>query len=112
MITVVGKIIVPAPGTPVQLSAGFAALGLTRTTVHAAMMQALKSNAGAVYIGTSVMNKGTLVGCAGVLAIPTTNSIPSMGISNTLIPAGVDMDVLYVDADNANEGLLLTVLVT
>ena len=112
MITVVGRINVPVGGTPVQVTAGFAALGIQLSTCHAALLQALHDNTGRIYIGLSTLNRTTRANCAAVLAAPSGAAIPSFGISNPLSPAGVDLAALYLDADTNGEGILLTMLVT
>lgn len=80
--------------------------------VYAILFQALPTNLGKIYIGTSTLNRGSFAGCAGLLAVPTVNILPSYGISLTLAPAGIDVDTLYLDADNSGEGALVTALVT
>ena len=118
MLQVLGPVSVPVPGTPVRLTAGVTANaeGIInnpeRFTCHAVLLQAKPANQGKVYIGWAEMNRTTLAEVSGVLAIPTDNSIPSYSISLTLSPAGVALSELYIDADEANDGVLVTVLVT
>lgn len=118
MLQVLGAITVPVPGTPVRatstitVDAGGIRNDPTKFSCHAALFQARQSNSGRVYIGTADMVRATGVGVAAVLAIPTSNSIPAFSISLTLAPAGVDLSELWIDADVANEGILLTLLVT
>jgi hypothetical protein len=114
MILVVGKIGVPVPGTPVQVGTHLlvtAQIGGFRT-VQAVLFQAWKANVGAVYVGSAGMNKATGALVADVLPVPTVNALGSFGASNHLSPAGIDLTALYLDADNANEGALVTLLVT
>lgn len=118
MLQVLGPITVPVPGVPARATstittdAGGIQNDPTKFSCHAALFQARPGNTGNVYIGTSNMVRATLVGVAAVLAIPTANSIPAFSIALTLAPAGVDLSELYVDADVADEGVLLTLLVT
>lgn len=118
MLQVLGPITVPVPGTPVRATSTITtdASGITndptRFSCHAALFQARQANTGRVYIGTVNMIRATGVGVAAVLAIPTANAIPAFSVSLTLAPAGVDLSELYVDADVADEGVLLTLLVT
>lgn len=118
MLQVLGPINVPVPGTPVRATSTITtdAGGITNDpanfSCHAALFQARKGNTGRTYIGTSNMVRATGVGVSAVLAIPTANTIPSFSMSLTIAPAGVDLSELYVDADVADEGVLLTLLVT
>lgn len=113
-IEIIGKIAVGniEGFTPVAISSVLQAVHERFLTFHAALFQAMATNTGKVYIGSATMNKLTLEGVAAVLAVPTANSIPSFGISNPLSPAGVDLSVLYLDADFQDEGALLTLLTT
>lgn len=118
MLQVLGPITVPVPGVPIRST-----IGVTqnaggnindplRFTCYAALFQAMKGNVGNVYIGLQSMNRSSGVGVAAVLPIPTTNQIPAFGISLTISPAGVDLSNLFIDADSAGDGVLLTILVT
>lgn len=115
MIQIPGKLTVPTPGTPVQI---FAALNAADPTtykfkkVQAVLLQALFGNTGKVYVGAATMNKASLAFCSAVLAIPTAAGAQSWGAANPLTPAGVDLDLLYLDVDVANEGVLVTLLVS
>jgi hypothetical protein len=112
MIQILGKLIVPTPGTPVRATSMLSPEEAPRFTCHGVLFQAMASNTGKVYIGKDSMNKSTLADCAAVLAIPTANIIPGFGISHYLAPAAVDISELWIDADQANEGVLITVLIT
>ena len=112
MIQIVGRINVAVAGTPVQVTAGFAALSIRFTTCHAALFQALHDNTGRIYIGASNLNRTTRANCAAVLAVPSGAAIPSFGVSLPASPAGVDLAGLYLDADTSGEGVLLTLLIT
>lgn len=118
MLIVLGPISVAVPGTPIRATVHLPPnvdglhSNLARFTCHAALFQAKPGNLGKVYIGTADMVRATLAGVSAVLAIPTANSIPSYSISLTLAPAGIDLSELWVDADTAGEGALLTILVT
>jgi len=118
MLVVLGPISVVTPGTLIRATATLPPsvdglnLNPARFTCHAALFQAKPGNLGKVYIGTAGMVRATLAGVSAVLAIPTVNSIPSYSISLTLAPAGIDLSELFIDADTAGEGVLLTILVT
>lgn len=122
MVIIVGKVSVAAPGTPVQLSAApeylaaiAAVFGSNPTpfkTAQAVLFQSWKGNTDEVYIGNANMNKSTGAGVAAVLVAPTTASIPSFGAANQMSPAGIDLSALYLDVDVANEGALVTLLIS
>lgn len=118
MLQVCGPLNVAVPGTLVRASSLVAtdAHGIRNNPAaakcHAVLFQAKKSNVGVVYIGRSDMVRSTLAGCAAQLAIPTANSIPSFSIALTIAPDGVDLSDLWVDADTADDGVLVTLLVT
>lgn len=119
MLQVVGPIRVAVPGTPVRVTDLIALTdpgGLVNTpsrfTCHAALFQAIDDNVGKVYVGLAGMVRATKVGVSAVLAIPTDNSIPSYSVALTMAAAGIDLSDLYLDADTAQDGVLLTVLVT
>lgn len=112
-----GKITVTVAGTPVQVWAAIKAAFPTDKaydfkSFHAVLFQARVANTGSVYIGGQGMAKATGVGVSAVLVAPSTNQPASYGIANQLSPAGVDLDALYVDADTAGDGVLVTLLVS
>ncbi len=91
-----GKITVPAGGTPVSILASMQAAGLLFKSYHAAHFQALPANVGKVYIGTSTMDRTTLANCIHVLAAPASGSIPSFGMALIGSAAGiVEVDSSY-----------------
>ncbi len=112
MILVPGKITVAVPGTPVNLYAQLDPSFYRFKSYHAILLQALHDNSGRIYIGGVGMNKTTRAACAAVLAVPSSGSIPSFGIANTIAPAAVDLSALWIDADDADDGVLCTLLVT
>lgn len=113
MIKILGPVVVLVPGTLVRASATVLPPDdLTRYKVHAVLMQARPTNVGKVYIGDATLNRATLAGVATVLAIPTATALPAFSIAHTISPAGVDLSDLWLDADTAGDGVLITVLVT
>lgn len=113
MIRIIGPVTVPVPGTPVLSTAAIPSPQTpARYTCHAALFQARSLNTGKVYIGSATMVKATLAGVIAVLAIPSDSSIPSFSIALTLAPAGITLSDLYIDADVAGEGVLLSTLET
>lgn len=118
-VLILGKIDVPTPGTPVRLvdTSQYQALASQGQnpqflTCQAILFQAWKGNTGAVYVGRTGLAKSTGANVSAVLATPTDNAIPSHGASNHLAPAGIDLSIYYLDADQANDGALVSLLVT
>ncbi len=105
-----GKVTVPVPGTPVQATVNQTRPS-ERLAVNAYMAQCLPSNTGKVYVGNKTMNKTTLAGVTGILAVPTANTIPSFSVSASPVLIGFDMTFVYVDADVAGEGCIISCVV-
>lgn len=99
---------VPAPGTPVALTLPS---GMAIKTVHAILIEALAANTGKVYIGLVGMNKTTLAGVITVLPVPTTNLLPTFSASIAQAANGLPASTLFVDADQATDGILASALV-
>jgi hypothetical protein len=93
-----GFVTVPTPGTPVPLSAS-PLLSSGRVQPRSAPGVV---NVGNVYLGTKGMNKSTGAGVYAVLSPEQVEGFP-------LTPA-VDLAQLYLDADNAGDGVLASYL--
>jgi hypothetical protein len=52
------------------------------------------------------MVKATLSKVIGVLAPPTSNSIPVFTATLPYSPGGIDAETIWIDADNSNDGVL------
>lgn len=92
-----GFVTVPTPGTPVPLSA---------TALNAAIRVQARSapgsqNVGNVYLGSKGMNKSTGAGVYAVLGPEDTGHFPPHG------GPWFDLGQLYLDADNAGDGVLV-----
>lgn len=108
-----GNVLVPTPGTPVQLASNFPSFSppvtsLVTDQVPCNKMSFMASpithagagNTGSVYIGMQGMVRATLV---GVLAV-----IPRGGSMTITHNVGLNIypfEKLYVDADTANDGV-------
>lgn len=105
-----GAIVVPVPGTPVQVTAPSVGGGTNGNpfAIHGVMFQALPTNTGKVYIGVADMNKSTYANVAAVLPIPTTNFLPTFSTSITIAPMALTLLEFWIDADVADEGVLVT----
>ena len=104
-----GAVRVTSPGTPVQLivNVSTSVLNLAGTlSCYTIVMQPLSSNVGKVYVGNSVLSKTTLAGVHMFVPIPTANSLPFDAFRNETAQAGLNAAEMYIDADNANDGVV------
>lgn len=111
MIRSLGYVTVPTPGTPVRATANETD-PTKRLPAQAVSFQVRASNTDLVYIGVAGMNKTTGVGVLAQLAAPadaTTGPFPSYSPSIPNIPAGLNINDLWVDAEQANEGVVVGV---
>ena len=110
MIRAYTKIVVPVPGTPVRVTRNEPDPAASQGC-HGVLIQVLKGNLGIVYIGDSTMDRNAETGLFGKLAIPTSNSLPTFAAALTLSPNAVQLRDLYIDADSANDGVTVSILV-
>lgn len=111
MIQPIGKLVVATPGT---------LIGATSTLqhptkvfpIHGVMFQALPTNVGLVYIGRASMNRSTLEDVFAILPIPTSNVLPTFSVALTISPNGLVLNEFYIDADEASDGALCSILQT
>lgn len=100
-----GKKTVAVAGNPVVLSA-------TPLNANALYFQALSTNTGKIYIGSSALVKATLAGCFRVLGIPTaTGELVEWDVPSHVFTAPFDLGAIFIDADVGTEGVLVAVLV-
>jgi hypothetical protein len=111
MIRAYAKILVPVPGVPQRVTLNEANPAATQGC-HGVLIQVLPTNLGKIYVGTATMNKTAFTELFAFLAIPTSNFIPSFSAALTLSPGGIQLRDLYIDADLANEGVIVTALIT
>lgn len=99
-----GKVTVPTPGTLVRLSAN-------RIPCQSIMLQPLGGNTGTIYVGGSGLTRATLADVALVLVKPAAATpIGSYSLSVPMAPAALDANTVFLDADTANDGVLVTLL--
>lgn len=110
MLRPLGKVTITVAGTKLPIQTVLTAAGLKFGSYHAAHFQALDTNTGKVYIGTSTMVAATRVGCIHVLAAPASGVIPSFGMALQGAAAGIDIAEVFLDVDTNGEGVLLTLL--
>ncbi len=97
ILTSLGRIAVPAPGTPVALSTN------VRTQAARLLVQTAPLNAGKTYFGVKGMNKTTLAGVSRILA-----PIDIYEVTTEDGMDGIALAQLAIDADNVGEGLLVS----
>ncbi len=97
ILTSLGRIAVPAPGTPVALS--------TNARIQAArlVIQTAPLNTGKTYFGLKGMDKITLAGVSRVL-----DATDNYEVTTEDGMDGIPIFQLAVDADNPGEGLLVS----
>lgn len=111
-----GKTTVLAPGTPVQVQVPAAIAGPGNpglSTVHAFIVEVLASNTGKIYLGTLGLNKSAsaLTNVLVVLPVPTVNILPTFSVSLTAAANALSLSDLWVDADVATDGVLISAVV-
>lgn len=111
MIQALGMIPVPAPGTPVAIDTALPNPDKSMS-IHGALFEQIPGQTGKIYIGRKSMDKSSLVGVYAILAIPTTNFLPTFSVALTIAPNGLSTIEFWVDADVAGEGVLVTILQT
>jgi hypothetical protein len=105
---------VPVPGMAQQvvLPAGVTGPGQPGfVNVHAFIIQALWTNAGKIYIGTVGLVGSSMTNLLAVLPVPTANLIPTFSVAMTLSPNSLSLADIWIDADNAGEGVLISALI-
>ena len=108
MLHSLGKVTVPTPGTPVPAtnnqSSATAWVGC-----NGIMIEAWWQNTGKIYVcdrANAVASTG--VGILAILAPPTTNFIPSFSATLPYAPAGLAANQIWIDAEIANEGAVIS----
>lgn len=116
MIQPIGRFVVSAPGTlvpvyvPAQVGKAY--------PIHAIQFQSVPGNQGIVYVGTSTLVRATFAQVLGLVARPSydadgqTVALPAWAAAHTIAPNGMALNVFYLDADFANDAVIVTVIVT
>lgn len=105
-----GFVLVPVPGTLVCATINIAAFGV-RVGAHAVLFQQRKGQAGYCYVfDDPAGNKGTGAHLLASLAVPTSNTCPSASVTITYSPVGLNAAMYWIDADNAGEGLQVSII--
>ena len=108
--TPTGKVTVAVPGTPVRVTAANAN-PVIHAACHGIMFQTLPTNTGKIYIGRANMNKAAFTGLFAMLVAPSASQLPNFSAAITQAPNALGVEEFYVDADNAGEGVIVTILV-
>ncbi len=110
MIQAIGKLLVASPGTLVRATSGQPDPA-ANLRCHGFLFQALPGNLGKVYIGGPGLVRASLADVLAILAIPTTNLLPTFSAAVTISTNSLSLEGIYLDADFSNEGALCTILV-
>jgi hypothetical protein len=100
-----GKITVPTPGTPVQLTVN-QAVPNNSLLVHALMIQPNPGNTGRVYIGNKFNFTKNGDGQIAWLAAPGINSSPAFSETISNAENGIQSREVWIDVDNPGESAI------
>ena len=106
MLRSLGKVTTTA-GTPIRLTTNESVPG-TRYAAHSFLVEALSSNTGAIYVGTSTMNRTTLAGVFAVIPPPTANNFPSFTATVSYSANHFNLAEIYLDVATSAEGALVS----
>lgn len=110
-----GRVNVAAAGTPARATANQSD-PTKRIAAHGIMFEVWPTNVGLTYVGTEGMNKTTGFNVLAVLPLPSLDSngdpvfLPTFSLALTIAPNGLNPADFYIDADDNNAGLLVSVL--
>jgi len=107
MIKSLGKVTVAVAGTPEAITKNWTA---TTRRCHSFLVEVLPTNTGKVYVGDKNLNKSTLAGVFAILAIPTTNLLPSFSATLSYAPDAFDAGDIFLDVDVSGEGAVCSVV--
>lgn len=112
MYLALGPCRVTTPGTPVTLTIIAPAGPTGAQPFHAVMLQALVSNTGFIYIGNVGMNKSTLAKTGTMLDQYSNIPLHTFSAALTIAPNGLSYAEFAIDADQATDGVLVSLLRT
>lgn len=102
---------VAVPGVPVRVTAQELDPDAPQH-VHGFMVQVLPTNTGRIAVGDGpLVNLAGAVKVLAFLAVPTKNSIPSFQAALTAAPNALQLRDLYIDAEVAGEGVIVSILI-
>ena len=105
-----GLVTVVAAGTAVRITEN-EPIPTDRVGAHSISVQAWLANTGRLYVGDrETMNRTTGVGVLMVLAIPTANALAQFTATIVNSPAGFNSINLWLDADDAGDQGLVSIL--
>ncbi len=119
MFVAIGKVAVPVAGTPVSILSRLSTAHLRKinatTQLAPAFGIALQTwylNSGKIWIGDSDLSKSTQDGLAHVLLAPSATFAGSWSMALPVAQNALSLAGVYLDADNAGEFALLSLLVS
>lgn len=111
MLRSLGKVTIPNAGTPVQATVNQSDPAQV-FLCHAFLVESWPTNVGKIYVGLKNMDKSSGSNLLAVLAIPTTNSIPTFSATIAAAPNALSINDIYIDADTSNDSALVSVVIT
>jgi hypothetical protein len=102
IINSLGRVNVPVPGTPVPLTTNHA------ITASKLFVQAIPGLTGKTYLGSHTLTKSTLAGVARILGPNASGFSENFFLESQDGTNGIRLADYSIDADVANEGLLVT----
>ncbi len=109
-----GDVLVASPSTLVQLTSAWVTAGgnsAARVGLQSVTVQARPGNVGVVYVGLKGFSRGSGTNCLIRLPKPVsalTGPFESHTFTQDDSKAGFSLNDLYVDADNAEDGVLVS----
>lgn len=101
-----GKLTVTAAGTAVRLTSNQSDPAAV-LPAHSYMVEALATNAGAIYIATSSpVDRVNLTNVIAVIPPPATNTYPAFSATDTIQMNAFNMADRWIDADENGDGAL------
>lgn len=106
-----GELNVASPGTKVAVSSlpKLIENDIPIKRVHGILFQAKRLNSG--WVGVYQRNEGGSYTPVNILGVPTTTILPSFSMALTWSPNAIQITDLYLDAEVATNGALVTVLI-
>jgi len=108
--TPTGRVVVPVPGTPVRVTAANAD-PRQHVACHGIMFQVLPTNTGRVYVGGAQLDRVAVTNVFAMLPAPSSTQLPNFSAAITQAPNALGVEEFWIDADNAGEGVIVTILI-
>lgn len=106
-----GKVAVTTAGTPVRITSGQADPS-KKVSVHSVFLQAISTNTGRIFVGTSsAMSKTSFVGVVAMIPAPSasaaTGTLPYFETTIVPSPNGYNLADFWIDAEVSTDGVIV-----